>query len=81
MADTVKSKSSSVHGMVVFNEDGSEIGQSLPTAGNNPVIKLHTNASGDLVKVEKIINGTTYTKTTDVADQVITKVVTYSVWS
>jgi hypothetical protein len=54
---------------------------SLPTVGNNPVIKLHTNASGELVKVEKIIGATTYTKTSDVADQVITLVTTYSAWT
>lgn len=57
------------------------ITDSLPTAGNNPIYKLHTNAGGDLVKVEKIIGATTYTKTTDVADQTITLVVTYSAWS
>lgn len=56
-------------------------GNETPTLGNNPIYKLHTNAGGDLVKVEKIIGATTYTKTTDVADQTITLVVTYSAWS
>lgn len=56
-------------------------GNEIPTAGNNPIIKLYTNASGELVKVEKIIGSTTYTKTSDVTDQTITSTVTYSAWT
>jgi len=80
--DSIKTRLGN-HGGIVVNPDGTQINgsDSLPTAGNNPIYKLHTNAAGDLVKVEKIIGATTYTKTTDVADQTITLVVTYSAWS
>lgn len=51
-----------------------------PTAQTNASVKISKNAAGQLVKVEKTINGTTYTKTTDVTDQTITSAITYSQW-
>lgn len=65
---------------LALNPDGT-MAEPVPTTGNNPIIKLYTNASGELVKVEKIIGSTTYTKTSDVTDQTITSTVTYSAWT
>jgi hypothetical protein len=47
----------------------------------NPTITLSYNAAGDVVKIEKVISGVTYTKTISRDDEVIVKTTTISEWS
>lgn len=44
---------------------------SSPKDDNGP-ITLHKNSNGDVVKVTKVVNGITYTKTIQQSDEVIT---------
>lgn len=58
MSDTIKSVDvPSVHGMVVLNPDGTNIGStapsSLPTAGNNPSTVYAYDGNGDLASITK----------------------------
>lgn len=68
----------------VTNPDGSNIGDSLPTAGNNGTLELGYNAAGQLVRIRKTINGTVYTKliTGDsITDTVVVTTKTFGIWS
>jgi hypothetical protein len=74
MADTLKSTSNPErHGQIVINPDGSNIGDTIPTEGNNPALVLgYTGAT--LTTLDKVINGTTYRKTFTYDNGVLTQV-------
>lgn len=64
MADSILSTSTpGVHPMTVANPDGSNIGDALPTSGNNPSTALSYDVNGDLQYIDETINGTTYRTT------------------
>lgn len=81
--DTLETRSiPGVHAGVVINPDGTNIGDALPTSGNNPSYTISYNAAGYAVKIEEVIGATTYT--TNIvpqnADTVITQTKTISAW-
>ena len=47
----------------------------------NPSLTVSYNAAGDVVKLEKTIGGTTYTKTFTRSDNVVASTLPISVWS
>jgi len=64
MADTRHSKSDPAkHGQIVLNYDGTNIGDSIPTSGNNPSLVLAYDGSGNLTTITKTIGAVQYRKT------------------
>jgi len=64
--DTVKSTSvPGVHGGVFLNPDGSDIGDALPTSGNNPSLSIAEATVGTVTTttIQKTIGATTYEQT------------------
>ena len=73
-----------VHAQTVVNPDGSNIGDSLPTQGNNPSLELGYNAAGQLIRIRKTINSVVYTQLitgTDITDDVVVKTKTLGAFS
>lgn len=52
-----------------------------PTSGNNPTTILSFNVAGDLIKIQKTIQGVTYEKTLSNDDMVVSETQTISSWS
>jgi hypothetical protein len=65
MPDTVRSISTpGVHSQTVVNPDGSNIGDALPTSGNNPqVVWTGLSSAGDNLTKTVTINGVDYIRT------------------
>jgi hypothetical protein len=79
--DSIKSTSvPTVHGGVVTNPDGTDIGESLPTSGNNGSITITEVTVGTVTTstIEKLIGATTYTKV--LVEDTSTGVTTVSSW-
>lgn len=51
------------------------------TSKSNAVVVLSSNAAGDVVKIDKTINGVVYSKTISNTDEVIVSTKTISAWS
>ena len=55
-----------------------------PISGNNGTTELGYNASGQLIRIRKVINSVTYTKNvtgTEITDSVVTVTKTFGTWS
>jgi hypothetical protein len=65
----------------VTNAIIAEVSQALPTATLNPSMTVSYNAAGDVVKIEKVIGGVTYTKTLTRSDNTVASTLPISAWS
>lgn len=71
--DTRETSIPGVHGGVVTNPDGTNIGDALPISGNNPSLVL--GYTGDnLTTITKTIGATSYVKTLTYSGSVLTNV-------
>lgn len=74
MADTIKSTASpSVHAQTVVNPDGTNIGDAIPTSGNNPSLVLGYTGE-NLTTITKTIGATSYVKTLSYSGSTLTGV-------
>lgn len=64
------------------NEKGQTVvSDPLPKSGLNPITILHKNAAGSTVRIEKIINGFSYSKTIEESDMIEASSQTISAWT
>lgn len=64
-----------------YNPETNDYDLPVSVSQSNSSLVVSYNVSGDVVKIEKTINGTSYTKTISNADTVIVSSKTISAWS